>query len=143
MTTLEKIHDVLYGMNVDVIDCRLKANKAISVKDGYIGLDTHQIQTPQAAASCLGHEAGHFISGAFYQAANPFDVRARAEFRADKAMWIYLMPPGDVQAALNAGCAEIWQLAEWFGLLDDDVRVAMNYYIANNLLELPICDGMS
>lgn len=135
MTTLEKIYDLLHEYCVDVIDCRLKGNVAVAFEDGYVGLDTHRVETSMEAASHLGHEAGHFISGEFYHAWNRYEDRSKAEFRASKAMWLFLMPPEDVQAAIDTGYTENWQLAEWFGLMEDDVCRARKYYLANGLLK--------
>lgn len=77
---------------------------------------------------CLAHELGHCEYGGFYNRYSQFDIRAKAERRADKWSFLKLVPPGEIKEAAKRGMTEIWELAEAFDVSCEYMQRALGYY---------------
>lgn len=118
----------LEAAGVAVVDCRLRANKCLSLADGaLVAVDPAQFETDQEEATALIHEEGHFNSGAFYVPFSPYQVKAQAEYRADKAAALKHIPPGELAAALRRGLC-VWEIAELFNVTPTFVLRAYTIY---------------
>ena len=81
----------------------------------------------------LGHELGHCITGSFYNIHSPVDIRQRHENRADKWAILRMIPVDDLDDAVAAGCTELWELAERFGVTESFMRKAVCDYVHGNV----------
>ena len=78
----------------------------------------------------LAHEIGHCETGAFYSPYTPLETRARCEFKANRWAARKLLPKNKLKRAMEGGAVEVWQLAEHFGVEENLIRFACNYYFS-------------
>ena len=116
------------ALGIDVFNCTFKANVAIASRDGYIGIDFSRLETQAEVNTVLSHEMGHILSGAFYHPENPFDVRGRAESRADSTAFRRYVPYDEMLMCFKRGVTQQWELAEHFGLTEESIIKAYLYY---------------
>ena len=110
---------------------RLPLNGSISVQDDagdWILMDIGLIWAGSSERVHLAHELGHCVTGSFYNAYSPFDVRCRHERRADVWAIKKLVPKDELRRA----CAEIdydeSDVADRFGVTVHFLRKAISYY---------------
>ena len=60
------MYNDLQGLGVDVAELKLKANTAIAFMDNFLVIDRSRCKTAAKERTVLAHEAGHYLSGAFY-----------------------------------------------------------------------------
>lgn len=84
--------------------------------------------TFQRLKCVLAHELGHCLTGATHTLSSSLDTISRHEYRANKWAIEALLPLFKIQQAAMLGCTEIWQLAEWFHVEEDFMRLAIWYY---------------
>lgn len=82
----------------------------------------------------LMHEMGHCATGCTHKLSSSFDIIERHEFKADKYAALRYLPPAAFEEAFKAACRQPWELAEWFGLPQEFISWAMEYYRCNGLL---------
>ena len=78
----------------------------------YIAID--QRLNVQQEREALAHELGHCEYGGFYNRYSKYDIRAKAERRADKWAFARLVPYGRLMQAVRHGVTDVWELAELF-----------------------------
>ena len=78
--------------------------------------------------TCLGHELGHCITGAFYNRHSSGAVRGKSEYKADKWAFYHLVPPVALERAMQNGITKPWELAEYFSVTEDFLLRAMDFY---------------
>lgn len=127
-TSVFAVYNDLSHMGVDVGEVRLKTNTAIAFLDDFIALDKRKCPTSRKERTVLVHEAGHYISGAFYKAYSEYQVREQAEQRAFAASVEKYLPVNKIRKAMRAGNTEIWQLAEYFNLDEEYIEKALHYW---------------
>jgi Zn-dependent peptidase ImmA (M78 family) len=93
----------------------------------YIALDTARLTNAEQKTR-LAHEIGHCATGSFYNVHAVHDDIGRHEHRANRWAIERLMPQDEVQQALRDGYADVWQLAERFGVTEDFAARALRYY---------------
>ena len=76
----------------------------------------------------LAHELGHCETGAFYNEYSKFDIRAKHERRANKWAIKKLIPEDELKEACTF-CYNRYELAEHFGVTEDFMQKALDYYI--------------
>ncbi len=123
-----RVYEDLDALEVDVAEVPLKNNVAISLEDNFIALDPSRCRTEQTRCTVLAHEAGHFISGAFYPLQCPYAIRQQAEYRAFAASVHRYLSADEIAKAFQDGCTEAWQLAEYFGLEEEYIKKALHYW---------------
>ena len=92
----------------------------------YIAID--QRLNVQQEREALAHELGHCEYGGFYNRYSKYDIRAKAERRADKWAFARLVPYGRLMQAVRHGVTEVWDLAELFDVSCDFMQRAIAYY---------------
>lgn len=92
----------------------------------YIAID--QRLNVQQEREALAHELGHCEYGGFYNRYSKYDIRAKAERRADKWAFARLVPYGQLMQAVRHGVTEVWELAELFDVSCEFMRRAVDYY---------------
>lgn len=128
-TSVCAVYQDLAALGVDVENVKLKANVAIAFLDNFIALDKRKCPTSQQERTVLAHEAGHYISGAFYHAYSPYQIREQAEHRAFAASVEKYLPAEAITNAMQQGYTEPWQLADYFNLDEDYIKKALHYWI--------------
>lgn len=102
-------------------------------KKCYIGMDYGVLEDEATRRVHLAHELGHCKTGAFYNRWAACDVRQKHENRADKWAIEEMIPEAEYREALEAGCTEVWDLAERFNVTEDFARKAACWYTHGNL----------
>lgn len=92
----------------------------------YIAID--QRLNVQQEREALAHELGHCEYGGFYNRYSKYDIRAKAERRADKWAFARLVPYGQLMQAVRHGVTEVWDLAELFDVSCEFMQRAIAYY---------------
>ena len=103
------MYNDLQGLGVDVAELKLKANTAIAFMDNFLVIDRSHCKTAAKERTVLAHEAGHYLSGAFYLAYSPYEIKEQRH-------------------AMACGFTEPWQLAEYFNLDEDYIKEALHYW---------------
>lgn len=125
--TLADVYSALDARGVTVFSCPLRGHKAISDAEGFIGIDHRQISTQQEEATALMHEEGHFAAGAFYTPYSPYQIKAQAEYRADKAAALKHIPLWALVEEMRCGFS-VWEIAEHFNVTPDFIWRAYTIY---------------
>ena len=92
----------------------------------YIAID--QRLNVQQEREALAHELGHCEYGGFYNRYSKYDIRAKAERRADKWAFARLVPYGRLMQAVRHGVTDVWELAELFDVSCEFMHRAIAYY---------------
>lgn len=129
--TLLDLYNRADAQGIDVDDVPMRSLTSVSFPQGWIALDTAKMQTTAEHKSILAHELGHVETGSFYNIYSPFDLRARQEWRADKAAIKMLVPFKRLLSAIRSGCWEVWQLAEHFDVTEELINKALTLYEAD------------
>lgn len=74
---------------------------------------------------CLAHELGHCVNDAFYNRFSPIDERSKHEAVANKWAIKKLVPKDELETAFRKGCQNTYELAEYFGVTEDFIRIAL------------------
>lgn len=104
---------------------------SIVVRDGDrygVFLDIDKIRTVAQEKESVSHEWAHIKLGATYKIDDPWDIKARAENRADKEQIRSLVSENELFEAVSDGYTEIWELAERFSVSEDFMRKVVHYY---------------
>lgn len=126
-------NDDLYGIaerRGHVVVCEsLTETPSLSLQTNkrcYIAID--QRLNVQQEREALAHELGHCEYGGFYNRYSRYDIRAKAERRADKWAFARLVPYGRLMQAVRHGITEVWELAELFDVSCEFMQRAIAYY---------------
>lgn len=93
-----------------------------------VAIDPFGLNSTKDEKIRLAHELGHCVTGSFYNRYSDFDIKARSEYKADKWAIKKLIPKDELQAALEQGYTEPWDLAEYFNVTEEFIIKAVNYY---------------
>lgn len=125
--TLNRIYDDLESLGIEVVECELKNNQAIASQGGCIALDSRGLASPELCV-VLGHECGHFLTGAFYNPYAPYDIKSKAERRAQRAAIRRYIPYDDLIIQMRRGCQTAHELADYYGVTPEAIMMAYYYY---------------
>lgn len=93
-----------------------------------VAIDPFGLNSTKDEKIRLAHELGHCVTGSFYNRYSDFDIKAKSEYKADKWAIKKLIPKDELQAALEQGYTEPWDLAEYFNVTEEFIIKAINYY---------------
>lgn len=134
MEKLNSIYRELYDAGVTMIDRALMfsggaKSAVLRLNEGIYGvfIDSSQLTLSEETV-CIAHEAGHIATGTTHAICSPYDDVARHEYRANKWAIKKLIPKDELEAAVRRGNVELWELAEEFGVTEDFIKKAANYY---------------
>ena len=116
---LSRQHEVIYTSTSGAFSVEEANQCYIAMPCGLSSIDEKQ---------ALAHELGHCEYGGFYNRYSKYDIRAKAERRADKWAFAKLVPYGQLMQALRHGVTEMWELAEYFDVSCDFINRAVEYY---------------
>lgn len=137
--TLLELYNYADAQNIAVDAFPLGKPEALSVCDAdgdcFIAIDPFRLRGAADEKTKLGHELGHCMTGAFYSADCPWQVRSRLENRAQKWEIEHLIGREALRAAVAEGYTQVWELAERFGVTEDFMRKAVRWYRDGTLEE--------
>lgn len=126
---LDELYEIAENENIDIYATSLPLNESISIMDDnlkcYIGIDYDFIRNSADEKRKLAHEIGHCIKGAFYNRYSKLDLISKHEYSADKWACENLLPKDEMQEAFENGYVEVWQIAEYFDMLEELVKKAL------------------
>ena len=135
MKQLADLYDVAKTHAISVYCFKMNETESLAIiaNDGQccIAIDPFQLHDSLDEKMKLAHELGHCISGAFYTALSPLATWERCEARANRKATQLLITKDDIEDAASEGIHELWELAERFGLPEDTVAAAIEYYRPN------------
>lgn len=137
MLDLIGLYDLADGEDVVIDEFPMRKLVSLSIMDldgdCYVAVDPLKLESAQQEKIVLAHELGHCITGSFYNEYSKYDIRKRHENRADKWSIMQLIPEEDLNEAVSAGFTEVWQLAEYFDVPEDYMRMACHWYKHHNM----------
>jgi len=129
---INDLYHIADAENIEIIPFPLPKTKSLSIQtddfDCYIGIDESEMPTSAEKKTRLAHELGHCTQGACYNRWSNFDLISRHEYRADRWACEKLLPKSEMEAAMEQGYCEVWQLAEYFDVTEELVRKACWIY---------------
>ena len=93
-----------------------------------IFLDFTKIKSTRLMRGVCCHELGHAATGALHKVDSPFETVERSEYRANRWAAEHYITEADFRAAFADGYTELWQLADFFDLPEEDVKNALTYW---------------
>ena len=118
--------------NVEVISIGSRKAECMSFMDANgecsIGINPMMLACDADEIIKLAHELGHCISGAFYNEYSTLDIRRKHERRADKWAIKKLIPKDELKDACKH-CTNRYELSEYFGVTEDFMQKALDYYL--------------
>lgn len=127
---VEELFKIADQNGIEVIYGFYPASKGVCC-DGFIAMDYDMTDAEETV--CFGHELGHCMTGAFYSLTEPALNRKRLERKAEKWAIKKLVPVEELKRALKV-CPYYCDLAEYFGVTEDFIRKACNYYAESERL---------
>ena len=122
-------------IDVDWFDLVQAPSLSLPLADGScaIAINPWKMVTVADEKVALAHELGHCETGSFYNQYAALDIRQKHEHRADKWAIERLIPASALDQAVADGCAEMWQLAEHFGVTIEFMKKAVCWHTHGNL----------
>ena len=91
-------------------------------------LDFPKIRSTRLLRGVCYHELGHAATGALHKVDSPYELVERSEYRANRWAAQHYLTVQDFREAFDAGYTELWQLAEYFDLPEQDIQAALTYW---------------
>lgn len=134
MEKLINLYRELYDSEVALIDTPLafssgSRSAVLCLNTGAYGIfiDSSSLTLSEEIV-CIAHEAGHIATGSTHAVCSAFDVVARHECRANRWAIKKLIQKDELDAAVQRGYTELWELAEYFNVTEDFMKLAIEYY---------------
>lgn len=131
MFELSHFYDYCQQNNVDVIPFDGMPSEGATIRDGSdyaIFLDFTKLPTLRQIRGVCMHEQGHTATGALHKVSSPFETVERAEYRANRWAAETYLTAENFREAFSQGFTELWELAEYFDLPEQDVKNALTYW---------------
>ena len=131
MFEISDFYDFCKGSGVDVIPFDGCPQSGATVRDqGFyaVFLDFTKIRSTRLLRGICLHELGHVATGALHKVSSPYELAERSERRAIRWGAEHFLTAEAFREAFQAGCTELWQLAEYFDLPERDVQAAYCYW---------------
>ncbi len=93
-----------------------------------VALDPDKVTCAADEKVKLCHELGHCVTGSFYNRYAALDLRRRHELHAERWAIAQLVPRRELDAAMEHGAREIWELAEHFEVTEEFMKKALAHY---------------
>ena len=116
---------------MDVIPYFGMPQPGATLRDGSyyaVFLDFSKILTTRLLKGVCCHELGHIATGALHKVDSPYELVERSEYRANRYMAQAFLTEDAFREAFSAGYTELWQLAEYFDLPEQDIKNALTYW---------------
>ena len=132
--TLNDLYDIAECDNIDVFSFNLEKTESLSLLlEGqcHIAINPFKLINESDEKVKLAHELGHCETGAFYNTFSPFDIRSKHEHTANKWAIKKLIPEDELKEACKY-CRNRWELSQHFGVTEDFMQKAVDYYLYKN-----------
>lgn len=137
MVETAALYQIAQVGNIPVLQLDIPENGSMCIQTGgnrcYIGMDHSILEDEPSRRVHLAHELGHCKTGAFYNRWAARDVRQKHEHRADKWAIEETIPEQALDEAIADGYADLWSLADYFGVTEDFMKKAVCWYTHGNL----------
>lgn len=97
-----------------------------------VAIDPMMLTSERDEKEKLIHEISHCITGSFYTEYDNAVTILKCEARAERFSFKWQIKYNELMGAVEDGCTEIWEIAEYFDVPEDTVRKAVEYYKAGN-----------
>lgn len=144
MFELSDFYDYCRRNRVDVIPYAGVPQPGATVRDRgeyAVFLDFTKIRSARLLRGVCCHELGHVATGALHKVSSPYDLVERSEYRANRFVAERYLTAQDFREAFAAGYAELWQLAEYFDLPEQDVKNALTYWSERKNINFNLTEG--
>ena len=131
MFELSDFYDYCRKNRVDVIPFMGIPYPAATIRDRgeyAVFLDFSQIKSTRLLRGVCCHELSHVATGALHKVHSPYELAQRSEYRANRYAAQHYLTAEAFREAFRWGCREIWELAEYFDLPEQDVENALTYW---------------
>lgn len=131
MFDLSQFYNYCRQNQVDVIPYMGMPAPGATIWDGEdtaIFLDIRAISTLRELKGVCLHELGHAATGALHKLSSPFETVERSEYRANRWAAQQFLSVEAFYEAFDAGCRDLWELAEYFDLPEQDIKKALSYW---------------
>lgn len=131
MFDLSHFYDYCKQNNVSVIPFDGMPSEGATMRIGAkygIFLDMSKIHSIRLMKGVCCHELGHVSTGALHKVDSPFETVERSEYRAGRWTAENLLTAEAFQDAFSQGYTELWELAEYFDLPEQDIRNALIFW---------------
>ena len=131
MFELKHFYDYCKENRVDVIPYFGMPQPGATLRDGSyyaVFLDFSKILTTRLLKGVCCHALGHIATGALHKVDSPYELVERSEYRANRYMAQAFLTEDAFREAFSAGYTELWQLAEYFDLPEQDIKNALTYW---------------
>ena len=131
MFELSQFYNYCQHNAVDVIPYIDLPSPGATIRDGEdfaIFLDIQSIDSLRQLKGVCLHEMGHAATGALHKVSSPYETVGRSEYRANRWMAQHHLTVQDFYDAFDAGCRDLWELAEYFDLPEQDIKNALSYW---------------
>ena len=141
MFDLSQFYNYCQSNAVDVIPYIGMPSPGATIRDGEdtaIFLDFSVIHTLRQLNGVCMHELGHAATGALHKVSSPYETVERSEYRANRWAAQHCLTQDAFQEAFAAGLTELWELAEYFDLPEQDIKKALSYWTERQGINLQI-----
>lgn len=117
--------------DIDIIPYNGCPQPGATIRDGThygIFLDFSQIRSTRLLRGICCHELGHAATGALHKVDSPYELVERSEYRANRWAAEHFLSADAFRQAFADGCTQLWELAEYFDLPEQDTERALNYW---------------
>ena len=131
MFELSDFYNYCKDNEIDVITYSGAPQPGVTIRDdGYYGvfLDFSKIHSARLLRGVCYHEMGHAATGALHKVDSPYELVERSEYRAKRWSAEHFLNADAFRQAFADGCTQLWQLAEYFDLPEEDVAFALQYW---------------
>ncbi len=131
MFELSEFYTQCRETGVDIIPFAPCPAPGATMRDGEyyaIFLDFTKITSIRLMKGVCCHELGHAATGALHKVNSPYETVERSEYRAGRYVAQRFLTREDFSDAFQSGCRELWELADYFDLPQEDVEKALTYW---------------
>ena len=131
MFELSDFYSYCKANDVDIIPYSNAPNAGTTMRqeDWYaVFLDFQRVQSTRLLRGICYHESGHLGTGALHKVSCPYETVERSEYRANRWAAEHFLTAEDFRTAFADGYAELWELAEYFDLPENDIKNALHYW---------------
>lgn len=131
MFELRDFYDYCTENEIDVIPYDGCLHEGATIRDGdmyAVFLDFTKIRSTRILRGVCSHELGHVATGALHKVDSPYELVERSEYRANRWAAERFLPAEDFREAFAQGYTQLWELAEFFDLPEEDIKKALTYW---------------
>ena len=92
-------------------------------------IDQTKFSTVRRMKSAIAHEIGHCATGCTHKVSSPLDLIEKHEYEANRWKIEHYLPFEVLNDAMKRGYVESWALADYFDVPEEDIIMAVRYYI--------------